>query len=391
MDYTVFSLFFTIFIMVQVVTTTGYFQRIMQSVGGVLLGIVLFFSSFGVLFWNEGRVDLSKIAKKAEVVSAGQVDANKNGVFASVSGEVTTDSTLGDGLYLAPGMYLSISRIAEIYAWEEDSKSETTTNTGGSETTTTTYTYEKAWTSDPQDSSEFQEVTGHENQVQTQTETSLQTESINVGAWAVDGRSVDLPGGEQLTLNEERVTLPAGAQISGGYVYLNGADPALPAIGDERVKYTALMPGFDGTIFGEVDGTNGQIARYTDKNGNAFYRIFEGGRDEALATMHGEYVMALWIFRFVGFLMMWIGLSMVFGPISALLDILPIFGRLSRTLIGGVTFLIAGLLSIVTILVSMILHSLVALIIVVLLIIGGIIGGLYWYKNNKMQPVVTSA
>ncbi|MBP9828223.1 TMEM43 family protein [Patescibacteria group bacterium] len=363
----------------------------MQSVGGVLLGIVLFFSSFGVLFWNEGRVDLSKIAKKAEVVSAGQVDANKNGVFASVSGEVTTDSTLGDGLYLAPGMYLSISRIAEIYAWEEDSKSETTTNTGGSETTTTTYTYEKAWTSDPQDSSEFQEVTGHENQVQTQTETSLQTESINVGAWAVDGRSVDLPGGEQLTLNEERVTLPAGAQISGGYVYLNGADPALPDIGDERVKYTALMPGFDGTIFGEVDGANGQIARYTDKNGNAFYRIFEGGRDEALATMHGEYVMALWIFRFVGFLMMWIGLSMVFGPISALLDILPIFGRLSRTLIGGVTFLIAGLLSIVTILVSMILHSLVALIIAVLLIIGGIIGGLYWYKNNKMQPVVTSA
>lgn len=377
--------------MVQVVTTKGYFQRIMESVGGVLLGIVLFFASFGVLYWNEGRIDLSKIAKKAEVVSAEQIDASKNGVFASISGAVTSEGMLGDGLYLVPGNYLSISRIAEIYAWEEESKSETKTNTGGSETTTTTYTYKKDWTTNPQDSSDFQEVAGHENKTQTQTDASMQVESVKVGVWAVDGGEVDLPGGDPLTLNAERVTLPAGAKISGEYIYLNGADPALPDVGDERVKYSALMPGFDGTIFGEVEGASGKVAPYTDKDGNGFYRIFEGGRDEALATMHGEYVMMLWIFRLVGFMMMWIGLGMVFGPISVLLDILPIFGQLSRTLIGGVTLLVAAVLSVVTIIVSMILHSIVALIIVVLLIIGGILGGLYWYKNNKMKPAAPVA
>jgi len=54
---------------------------------------------------------------------------------------------------------------------------------------------------------------------------------------------------------------------------------------------------------------------------------------------------------------------MLFEPISVFLDFLPIFGSISRSLVGTICFLIALVLSIVTILVSMILHNVVALLI----------------------------
>ena len=37
------------------VTRTGYFGRIGNAIKGVIFGIVLFFVSFIILFWNEGR------------------------------------------------------------------------------------------------------------------------------------------------------------------------------------------------------------------------------------------------------------------------------------------------------------------------------------------------
>ncbi|MFO0002102.1 MAG: hypothetical protein ACK559_13305, partial [bacterium] len=45
------------------VETVGYFTRLKNSIFGIFLGIVLFVASFGVLYWNEGRVDLSKVAQ----------------------------------------------------------------------------------------------------------------------------------------------------------------------------------------------------------------------------------------------------------------------------------------------------------------------------------------
>ena len=52
------------------VETTGYFQRIMNSLGGVVLGILLFLAAFILLYWNEGRVDLSQVAKTAIEIPA---------------------------------------------------------------------------------------------------------------------------------------------------------------------------------------------------------------------------------------------------------------------------------------------------------------------------------
>ena len=61
---------------------------------------------------------------------------------------------------------------------------------------------------------------------------------------------------------------------------------------------------------------------------------------------------------------MWGGLFLVMEPINVLLDVLPFLGSLGRGLSGFGTFLVAAVLSIVTILVAVIVHNLVAMIVV---------------------------
>lgn len=351
------------------VTTKGYGQRVGESIAGVLLGVVLFFGSFGVLFWNEGRVDLSDIAKKAEIIPAASVDATKDGAFVSVSGKIMGSEDIGDGTYLKPGAYLMVSRTAEMYAWEEEQHSDSQTNTGGSETTTTTYTYKKEWTSNVANSSSFEYPEGHQNPSELSVESmEYRPTTMSVGAYTLDGQSVDIPEGKDLSLTAAMVNLPRGAAVQGSYIYLDGADPASPMVGDERVSFTVMNEGISGTVFGEVAGS--EIVRYTDEDGNSLFRVFDGGHDEALATMHGEYTTMLWVMRLVGFLMMWFGMQLVAGPLSTVLDVLPFLGSTSRAVVGGATFVVALVLSVVTIIISAILHSIVALIVVAALVIG---------------------
>ena len=182
------------------------------------------------------------------------------------------------------------------------------------------------------------------------------------------------------------MTAKDGAVLAEGGKYLfiakvAGSSLNAPAVGDMRISYSVLYPGKDGTVFGKLEGSN--ISPYFDEKNNKLYRVFSGTRDEAIAQMHDEYTMMLWIFRAVGFLMMWIGLAALFGPISVLLDFLPVFGQISRALIGGIAFIVSLVLSGVTILVSMLLHNVVALVISIVVVVGVIIGVMIMIKKKK--------
>lgn len=365
-------------------TTTGYGTRIGKSFVGVLLGIVMFFGSFVLLFWNEGRTDLSSIAKTAIELPAGaaSTDAAVQGKLVSASGVVTSNEELTDDLYLQPGKYLAVDRKAEMYAWVETKSEKSHTNVGGSETTDTTYDYAMEWTSDPQPSTAFQYPEDHENPDVTVPSDTFTVGTLTVGAYEVTG-DVDLPPTTPLSLKKDLVALGGGAKLSGDYVFLGTGTVMSPKLGDTRISYSVLNAGFDGTVFGKL--ASSKITKSVDADGNELFRVFPGSRDEAIATLHSEFVTMGWVWRVVGFLLMWFGLAGVLGPISTLLDILPFLGSTSRFLVSVVTFPIALVLTVVTVLISMVLHSLIALIIVLALCIGGGIAA------AKLMPKKTGA
>jgi len=333
-----------------VVTKKGYFSRIVDSIKGITFGIILIIAAFYLLFWNEGRVDVGDVA-----VNAIAVDQAVDGDFVYVSGAVNSDDNIGDGAYLKPGDYLAVNRTVEMYSWIENSSSKSDTSVGGSETTTTTYSYSTGWTSAPASSSNFNVPAGHENPAKKVADASFKVKSAAVAGKAVNMDKVGLPDYKSLVLNEEFMDLKGGA-LAGGYLYTRPGSDAQPQVGDVRVSYGVVYDGMDVTAFGELSGDS-LVTHVDAETDSTVYRIFDGTRDEALKTLHDEYSTTLWLFRLLGFIMMWLGFGALLAPLSVILDVLPAAGSVSRGLVGIVTFVVSLVLSALTIFVSVIAHN----------------------------------
>ena len=141
-------------------TRTGFLSNLGRSFMGIPIGIVLFLASFVVIFRTEGSVNWAKLSEQATTVSPDAAGSNA-GEFVAVTGPLATTETIGDPMFLNAGSYVTVSRNTEMFAWIEDSRSETQTNTGGSTTTTTTYTYRRDWTSSPASSASFHNGAAH--------------------------------------------------------------------------------------------------------------------------------------------------------------------------------------------------------------------------------------
>lgn len=371
-----------------VTSTSNIFTRLFRSVIGIGIGLVLFLASFWVLWWNEGRVDFSRIAKTAVQVSAEKPDENNNQKLIAVTGNASSTEQITEDQYIAPKDYLILRRETEMYAWIQKENQESSKSTGGSETTTTTYSYERKWVKNPSDSTNFKYPAEHTNPPKSINDHEYRTKLIRIGSYEIRQDGLTATNLIPLVLSEDVVRLPDNGSItSDGFIYIGTSTYESPATGDIRMKYYSLTPNDQVTLFGKQVGTN--IESYTDTKDNTLFRIFPGNFDTAVKTMKTEYTMALWIFRFLGFFLMWLGLSFIFEPISVFLDILPMFGSLSRGLIGVITFAASLALTIVTIIIGIIFHNIVLLIGVLALCAVGVF--VYSRTKKESSPLVQKA
>ncbi len=151
--------------------------------------------------------------------------------------------------------------------------------------------------------------------------------------------------------------------VNGNTIYIPIATSSSyqnPQVGDTQVNYYVLPNEANVTTFGKLDGKN--IVSFYDDNNNKLFYMYPGSRADAISSLHSQYVLWLWVFRGIGFIMMWLGLSMLFSPILTLLSILPILASIGGFTVMLATFVIALILTAVTIVVSIIAHNPIALI-----------------------------
>jgi len=364
----------------------GWGSRLGSSLSGMLIGVILFLGSFGVLFWNEGRADLSKVANDATPISSSEMntDVELESELVSATGILETEELLSDDLFLVPNNYLKVQRMVEVYSWVEKTSTKSEEKLGGSEETETTYTYAKEWVSNPAESADFKIPAGHENSPKPIEDLTKTADTASLGVYSVDPKSLAMPGAELLGLSEENTqfTEESTAELAGTKYIFNGFGTiSQPEVGDVRISYKVVESGQDVIVFGKL--SNDSILPFLDKEGNTLYRAFPGSSPEqAISTLHGEYKTMLWVFRVVGFLMMWIGLNMVFGPIGVLAAVIPFLAHLTRSVVKIATFVVSLVATILTILVSMVLHNIWAIIIILLLTAGGVF---YWLKIKEKK------
>jgi hypothetical protein len=150
-----------------------------------------------------------------------------------------------------------------------------------------------------------------------------------------------------------------------------GANPQSPQVGDVRIAFEAVKPATVSLVARQVRDT---FEAYPAKAGDQILLLKYGtlSADAMFKAAQAENATLTWILRFVGFLIMFFGILMVFRPLVVFADVIPLFGTLLGAGIGVFAGLGAAVLSLVTIAVSWIFFRPLLGIALLVLAAGGI-------------------
>lgn len=347
-------------------TSQGWMSRIFESIKGVVAGLLLVVLSFPVLWWNEGRSVQTYKSLQEGRGAVVEADADKpakdhDGRLVHISGGATTDETLQDPQFNVSAKAIHLRREAQMYQWVEHVETKKEKKVGGGEETTKTYNYSTEWRDRHVSSSDFRIPDGHHNPAEMPYRSeSFSAQKVNVSAFALSAGLIQKINGESaLPLDDEALeALPAEvrarAKRSGEWLYL-GADPSSPAVGDMRVRFTQVQP-TEVSVIAKQMGP--QLSGYKTKAGDTLEMLAIGvvPAQDMFQAAEDSNVMLTWILRLVGFLMMLIGLVLIFRPLSVVADVIPFIGDLVGMGSGVIAFAIAAPLSLLTIAVAWIVY-----------------------------------
>ncbi|WP_417908861.1 TMEM43 family protein [Candidatus Electronema sp. PJ] len=383
------------------VTHKSWFSRIGGAFKGIIFGFVLFIAAFPLLFWNEGRaVKTYKTLKEGSgavvSVSADKVDPVNEGKLIHLSGKAVTEALLTDPIFgVSSANALKLQRQVEMYQWHESSKSETKKKLGGGEETVTTYSYSTNWSNHAISSSSFKKSAGHENPDSMPYESEeLVADKVTLGAFTLSPSLVSrISGSQALPVNSD-IPLPkeleGKAKRHAGGFYI-GANPVSPQVGDVRITFKTV-PAQDISVVAQQTG--GSFVPYQASTGENIELLQAGivTADAMFKKAQSDNALFTWILRAVGFVLMFAGLGMIFKVLSVLADVLPFLGNVVGAGTGIIAFLIAAVLSLITIAVAWVVYrpllgiALLAVAVGLIVLVKGKLGAAKQQQAAAMPP-----
>lgn len=345
-----------------VTSSQSWGSRLGESIKSVVFGFVLFVAAFPVLFWNESRSvrtarSLSEGLGAVVAVPADAVSAGNEGKLVHVAGKVDSGEEIFDEEWNVKAKGVKLIRWVEMYQWEETEHSENRKKMGGGTETRKTYSYSKEWSDSLFDSSRFAQPEGHENPnvfpVQPETFTA---DPVKVGAFTLSGGQLD----QLNTATDLKIDAAAAEQLPeevrdrvkvvDGLYYL-GANAAAPEVGDARISFRIVNPSEVSLVAVQSGET---FAPYQAEAGDTVLLVEEGIRTAAqmFKAAQDRNSTLTWILRGVGFFLFFLGTFLVFRPLAVVADVVPLFGTLLGAGIGLFAFLIAVVLSSLTVAVA---------------------------------------
>ncbi|MBS1996242.1 MAG: TMEM43 family protein [Cyanobacteria bacterium SZAS LIN-2] len=231
--------------------------------------------------------------------------------------------------------------------WAEDSDSDTEKKVGGGSETVTTYTYSKQWDEDLIKSASFKRRSGHENPDSFKFPPRKYTAGdATIGAYRLSAKLLEeVPAITAYvpSRGKDTANLPASAvdKISlcddGFYV---GKNPALPAVGDEKVCFSYVPANRQYSLIGIQSQRS--LTPFKGGGGTTFDLMEEGlvSSDRLLQGAESQSQVMTWVLRVLGIFIMFIGLLLMAAPLSAVLNIIPFVGDIAGI---GVFFMALGL------------------------------------------------
>lgn len=388
------------------VETTGFLDNLLGSLKAVLTGFSLFFAALSLLWWNEGNyksdqdftAEIRAQLSKASARKPKPKDRNRPLFFVDY---LHTPEVLQDPITKTRGKWLILDTTVAMYQWVEVVDKKTKKNLGGSKTKTRRTRYEKRWSYTPVDSNSFKKREGHINpkmdlRGSKQYAKKARFGRLDAGQVLKRFSTTESLKGQQLSKRPAVIALSRKLQrpIQLGpeedYLYFSKGSPASPQIGDYRVK-VSFLPKTVFSVIGALRPGNSLLPYNSEDSDRSSFITLAGKHHPKRLLKKKADGDSTWVFvlRAVGFFIMWLGLSLCLSPIGAILDVVPFLGSVGRFAVGLVTFIIAALISIVTIVIAWIAHRPIVLVLVVGLIGVGLF--LYFKKLSEKRQLAANA
>jgi hypothetical protein len=335
------------------ITSQGWGSRLMSSIKSVLVGLLLFFGSFFLLWWNEGNS--VRTAKGLEEGSSSVVQVPVDKILSEnqdklvyVTGQTEILIPIYDADFENYASAAKYRRDVSMYQWVEKKEEKEEKKVGGGTEKKTTYSYSTEWSSSLINSSNFKIEKDHENPE------AMRFESIETSSTGVTLGEFDLSSGLIGSMNDytsypiDSINLTGfeDAQVfdtgsnGGKIVYFGKGTPESPALGDLKISFSQVLP----SVVSIIAKQNEKLLEgYTTSTGTIVELLSLGTiPPQAMFNAAQERNTTMtWILRAVGFFMMFGGLTMIFKPLVVLADVLPFLG----SLLGMGISIFAGVIS----------------------------------------------
>ena len=368
-------------------------SRLQSSCAGICIGFLLFFGSFPVLYWNEGRaVERYDALNEAEsqvtsVFNPWKVDNSNEGKLVHFAVNITngddngndneggTTTTLTDPIFgIKSSTALKLHRQAEMYQWVEDKRTTTQKTYGGGKKKTTTYSYSQEWKDYWINSNNFH--SGNSNYQNPSgmefTSDTFVANSIKIGAYELPAELInrinweeDVTGLTLENITNEELRGRATSYGNNGYSFSSttttnynsnnnssssSSGSTSTEIGDQRVYFRETPPSIITIVGVQSGGTLGAFVSETGEGGDVL--LFKRGNLTSVQMFDSaeeENKFATWLIRLAGFAIMALGLYLVFRPIEVFADIIPCVGSIIGCGLVFMAVTISAALSLVTI------------------------------------------
>lgn len=349
----------------------SFFQRLMQSLIAVLIGLLLLGGSIAGIFWNENRaVQEARALDEGLHVTiearADQLDPANQGKLVHISGAMSSASGVRDDRLAVSAPAVRMTRHVEMYQWREEQKTENNR---------TVYSYSRVWSSTAVSSSGFRDAANHRNPSMPLSDQSYLATDAMIGAYRLsqDALNAFQPRSE-VSFEPNNATVSAIGQglrrptrlVDKTIVV--GNDPDNPQIGDLKISFR-IVPVGPASIAARQMGS--ELTAYTARNGRTVLLAQTGtlSTEAMFAQGQADNRVLTWILRAVTLAAMFIGFMLIASPFTTLASYIPFIADI---LAAGVAILALVLTILLGTTVTAIAWFVVRPILTIALIVGGV-------------------
>ncbi|MCP4194154.1 MAG: hypothetical protein GY768_26385 [Planctomycetaceae bacterium] len=321
--------------------------RSRNSYSGVVIGPVIIVVGLLALWKNEGRFDYARAARNTTPMNVPAPSFNNK--LISYTGSMETDLKISGEYVESLIGYLSVNRSAEIYAWDRDEDSDGHV------------TWNLKWMTRLDRNSRNNDIQ------QRLSSKQFRPKSYNVGKIQINEKWIEfVDPQETISLSSLKLTDTGekdGLKKRDEYLYLAKNRPR--KLGDERISYRGLRVPPTATYFGEYKDGRGVAYQAEVKSGlvdrliqdtGILHFIVAGERPVALTTMQSHLTRLRWFVRGSGFLVISIGFMIMFSAATGFLYHVPVIGAIAQWGTMAISFILGGLLGIIAIASSYLIH-----------------------------------